>query len=66
MTSSSAVSSAVAGGRRPPSTPVYLGAADRDNTTRIGLGLSVVRGLVEARGGTITATDTPGGGLTMV
>ncbi|ABG99773.1 probable sensory histidine kinase KdpD (plasmid) [Rhodococcus jostii RHA1] len=39
---------------------------DRDNTTGIGLGLSVVRGFVEAMGGTITATDTPGGGLTMV
>jgi two-component system sensor histidine kinase KdpD len=39
---------------------------DRDNITGIGLGLSVVRGFVEAMGGTITATDTPGGGLTMV
>ena len=28
------------------------------------LGLSVARGFVEAMGGTISATDTPGGGLT--
>jgi two-component system, OmpR family, sensor histidine kinase KdpD len=31
----------------------------------IGLGLAVARGLTEAMGGTVTATDTPGGGLTM-
>ncbi len=39
---------------------------DRDNTSGVGLGLSVARGFVEAMGGTIQATDTPGGGLTMV
>ncbi|GAA4476085.1 sensor histidine kinase KdpD [Rhodococcus olei] len=39
---------------------------DRDTSTGVGLGLSVVRGFVEAMGGTVTATDTPGGGLTMV
>ncbi|QCQ91809.1 sensor histidine kinase [Rhodococcus sp. SGAir0479] len=39
---------------------------DRDNTTGVGLGLSVVKGFVEAMGGTVSATDTPGGGLTMV
>ena len=39
---------------------------DRDNTSGVGLGLSVARGFVEAMGGTIEATDTPGGGLTMV
>ncbi|GAA4636287.1 DUF4118 domain-containing protein [Mycolicibacterium sediminis] len=39
---------------------------DHDNTTGVGLGLSVARGFVEAMGGTITATDTPGGGLTVV
>ncbi|MFF0814298.1 DUF4118 domain-containing protein [Rhodococcus sp. NPDC003318] len=39
---------------------------DRDTTSGVGLGLSVVRGFVEAMGGTVTATDTPGGGLTMV
>ncbi|MFQ6328095.1 ATP-binding protein [Nocardia sp. CWNU-33] len=39
---------------------------DRDNTTGVGLGLSVVRGFVEAMGGTVHAEPTPGGGLTMV
>ncbi|MFC9789534.1 ATP-binding protein [Rhodococcus sp. NPDC127528] len=39
---------------------------DRDNTAGVGLGLSVARGFVEAMGGTVTATDTPGGGLTVV
>lgn len=39
---------------------------DHDNTTGVGLGLSVARGFVEAMGGTITTTDTPGGGLTVV
>jgi two-component system sensor histidine kinase KdpD len=38
---------------------------DRDNTIGVGLGLSVARGFVEAMGGTIQATDTPGGGLTI-
>jgi two-component system, OmpR family, sensor histidine kinase KdpD len=38
---------------------------DRDNTSGVGLGLSVARGFVEAMGGTIQATDTPGGGLTI-
>ena len=32
----------------------------------VGLGLAVARGLAEAMGGTLTAEDTPGGGLTMV
>jgi two-component system, OmpR family, sensor histidine kinase KdpD len=39
---------------------------DQDNSIGVGLGLSVARGFVEAMGGTITATDTPGGGLTVV
>lgn len=39
---------------------------DRDNSTGVGLGLSVARGFTEAMGGTIQATDTPGGGLTVV
>ena len=39
---------------------------DHDNTTGVGLGMSVARGFVEAMGGSITAGDTPGGGLTVV
>jgi two-component system, OmpR family, sensor histidine kinase KdpD len=37
---------------------------DHDNSIGVGLGLSVARGFIEAMGGTISATDTPGGGLT--
>ena len=39
---------------------------DHDNTTGVGLGMSVARGFVEAMGGTIAASNTPGGGLTVV
>ncbi|MCV7018026.1 sensor histidine kinase [Mycolicibacterium aichiense] len=39
---------------------------DRNNKYGVGLGLSVARGFVEAMGGTISATDTPGGGLTVI
>ena len=39
---------------------------DQDNSTGVGLGLSVAKGFVEAMGGSIAATDTPGGGLTVV
>ena len=37
---------------------------DHDTSIGVGLGLSVARGFVEAMGGTISTTDTPGGGLT--
>ena len=43
-----------------------INVGDQDNTTGVGLGLSVARGFVEAMGGTLSATDTPGGGLTVV
>jgi two-component system sensor histidine kinase KdpD len=38
---------------------------DNDNSIGVGLGLSVARGFVEAMDGTLSATDTPGGGLTV-
>jgi len=39
--------------------------ADPSGGAGVGLGLAVVRGFVDIMGGTVTATDTPGGGLTM-
>ncbi len=39
---------------------------DQDNSIGVGLGLSVAKGFVEAMGGTIQSTDTPGGGLTVL
>jgi two-component system, OmpR family, sensor histidine kinase KdpD len=39
---------------------------DAPRGTGVGLGLAVAKGLVEAMSGTITAEDTPGGGLTIV
>jgi two-component system sensor histidine kinase KdpD len=39
---------------------------DRDNTSGVGLGLALSRGLTEAMNGTLQPEDTPGGGTTMV
>jgi two-component system, OmpR family, sensor histidine kinase KdpD len=39
---------------------------DTDNTSGLGLGLALARGLTEAMSGTLEPEDTPGGGLTMV
>lgn len=39
---------------------------DAPQGTGIGLGLAVARGFTEAMDGTLTAEDTPGGGLTLV
>jgi two-component system sensor histidine kinase KdpD len=38
---------------------------DRDNTSGVGLGLALSRGLIEAMSGTLSPEGTPGGGLTM-
>jgi two-component system sensor histidine kinase KdpD len=39
---------------------------DIPKTTGVGLGLAVAKGFTEAMGGTLSAEETPGGGLTMV
>ncbi|NYI03151.1 sensor histidine kinase [Allostreptomyces psammosilenae] len=39
---------------------------DAPRGSGVGLGLAVARGFTEAMGGSLTAEDTPGGGLTMV
>ncbi|GAB3918757.1 sensor histidine kinase [Microlunatus endophyticus] len=41
-------------------------AGDHRQSSGLGLGLAVARGFAEAVGGSLTARDTPGGGLTMV
>ena len=53
-------------GCRRPDVRAFQRLGDYDNTTGLGLGLSVASGFVEAMDGTITASNTPGGGLTIV
>jgi two-component system sensor histidine kinase KdpD len=38
---------------------------DRDSSAGVGLGLAVARGFVDAMGGSVTAADSAGGGLTI-
>jgi two-component system sensor histidine kinase KdpD len=45
---------------------VFPRVGDHRATGRAGLGLTVARGFIEVMGGTLTPTDTPGGGTTMV
>jgi two-component system sensor histidine kinase KdpD len=39
---------------------------DTDNTSGVGLGLALSRGLTEVMGGSLDPDETPGGGLTMI
>jgi two-component system sensor histidine kinase KdpD len=39
---------------------------DAESGSRVGLGLAVARGFMEAIGGELTLEDTPGGGLTVI
>jgi two-component system, OmpR family, sensor histidine kinase KdpD len=55
----------VAPGHRDRLFAPFQRAGDRNTTTGVGLGLSVARGFTDAMGGSITADDTPGGGLTI-
>jgi len=38
---------------------------DRSNDARVGLGLAIARGFIEAMGARLSLDDTPGGGLTI-
>jgi two-component system, OmpR family, sensor histidine kinase KdpD len=55
----------VAEGERDRIFQPFQRLGDQDATTGIGLGLAVARGFVEAVGGSLAASETAGGGLTM-
>ncbi|WP_165064122.1 DUF4118 domain-containing protein [Marisediminicola senii] len=52
--------------RLPAAFQPFQRLGDTDNSTGVGLGLALSTGFLEAVGGTLTAEETPGGGLTMV
>ncbi|WP_116040652.1 DUF4118 domain-containing protein [Amycolatopsis palatopharyngis] len=56
----------LAKGRAESAFAPFQRLGDRGGTPGVGLGLSVAKGFTEAMGGTISAEDTPGGGLTVV
>ena len=51
---------------KPQMFVAFRRLGDSEAREGLGLGLAVARGLTEAMGGTLTAEDTEGGGLTMV
>ena len=53
-------------GARDQAFAPFQRRGDTDNTTGLGLGLALSRGLTEAMDGTLEPEETPGGGLTMV
>nr|WP_296773931.1 sensor histidine kinase KdpD [Rhodococcus sp. (in: high G+C Gram-positive bacteria)] len=55
----------IAAGAKATMFDAFQRLGDRNTSVGVGLGLSVVRGFVEAMGGTVEASDTPGGGLTV-
>jgi two-component system sensor histidine kinase KdpD len=44
--------------------PFYRAGGDSSTVDRVGLGLAIARGIVEAHHGRLTVADTPGGGAT--
>ncbi|SNT17763.1 sensor histidine kinase [Rhodococcoides kyotonense] len=55
----------VAAGTETTMFDAFQRLGDRNNSVGVGLGLSVVRGFAVAMGGSVAASDTPGGGLTI-
>ncbi len=46
--------------------PFFQSRDGRSQKGGVGLGLAIARGIVEAHHGTLTVSDTPGGGATFV